>query len=371
MNDFDHSEPGRQQRVVRKGRGAVRSESGRFDQQSSSPFDDGWSETEQLVKIPTEISVDHAKSIITYNQSPDISFDQSINPYRGCEHGCVYCFARPTHSYLGLSPGLDFETKLFKKPNAAQLLEKELNQKNYRVGTIALGVNTDAYQPAEKELKITRGILQVLKAHKHPVSIVTKSALVERDIDILGEMAKDHLCSVIVSVTTLDKHLCRIMEPRAAAPQRRLTTIARLSDAGIPTGILFAPAIPFINDHEMETVLKCAADHGAASAAYVVLRLPHELTDIWSDWLEEHYPDRAKRVMKIVRLMRGGKQYQSTFGERMTGTGDFANLLKARFDLALRKNKLQRRSDTLDTSQFISRGGQLDMFNEVASTTHE
>lgn len=364
MTDFDS--PQREVRVFRKGRGALRSEAGRFERQTSTPFDDGWFDQEVEDKISTEVRIDHAKSIITYNKSPDIGFEQSINPYRGCEHGCVYCFARPSHSYLGLSPGLDFETKIFQKPNAASLLEIELQKKSYRVSTIALGVNTDAYQPVERELKITRSLLKVLKTYKHPVSIVTKSALIERDIDILSEMAQQGLCSVIISLTTFDKHLCRIMEPRAAAPQRRLTTIHRLSDAGIPTGILFAPVIPFINDHEMENIIKSAAEHGAVSAAYVVLRLPHELVDIWTDWLAEHYPDRADRVMKIIKSMRDGKEYKANFGERMTGTGEFAQLLKARFNLALRKNNLQRRSEKpdLNTSLFTSPGAQLDLFTE-------
>ncbi len=371
LNDADYrflsTDTTRKSPQFRKGRGAVSNEAGRFESVTSVPFYDDWQAELPTSKIPTQISIDHAKTIISNNQSPDIPFDQSINPYRGCEHGCVYCFARPTHSYLGLSPGLDFETRLFKKPDAAILLEQELKRKQYQVKTIALGVNTDAYQPIEKETKITRELLEVLHQCKHPVSIITKSALIERDIDILSDMAKDNLCSVIVSLTTLDKHLCRIMEPRAAASQRRLTTIKRLSDAGIPTGILFAPAIPFINDHEMESILSAATEHGAQSAGYIVLRLPHELTDIWSDWLKEHYPDRAQRVMKIVKLMRGGKEYQATFGERMTGTGDFAQLLNARFKLALRKHKLQHRSDTLNTSLFTAPGAQMDLF----SNTHE
>lgn len=349
----------------------MRNESGRFEKITSAPFYDGWQEPDPEHKITTQVSIDHAKTIISHNQSPDIPFDQSINPYRGCEHGCIYCFARPTHSYLGLSPGLDFETQLFQKPNAAELLEKELQKKNYQVKTIALGVNTDAYQPIEKEHSITRNLLKVLHTYKHPVSIITKSALVERDIDILSDMARDGLCSVIVSLTTLDKHLCRIMEPRAAASQRRLRTIAELSDAGIPTGILFAPAIPFINDHELESILHAAAEHGAHSAAYIVLRLPHELVGIWTDWLEEHYPDRAQRVMKIIKLMRSGKEYQATFGERMTGTGDFAQLLNARFKLALRKSNLQRRSDTLNTTLFSVPGAQLDLFGQPLNTANE
>ena len=371
MTNTDDSTTLREIKIFRKGRGAVGNEAGRFEKITTSPFYDGWQEAEPELKLVTQISTDHAKTIISYNQSPDIPFDQSINPYRGCEHGCVYCFARPTHSYLGLSPGLDFETRLFQKPHAAELLEKELQKKNYQVKTIALGVNTDAYQPIEKDLMITRDLLKVLHNYKHPVSIITKSALIERDIDILSDMARDGLCSVIVSLTTLDKHLCRIMEPRAAASQRRLRTIKTLSDAGIPTGILFAPAIPFINDNELESILKAAAEHGATSAAYTVLRLPHELVDIWTDWLEQHYPDRAQRVMKIVKLMRNGKDYQASFGERMTGTGDFAQLLNARFKLALRKHKLQRRSDPLNTTLFSPPGAQLDLFSREATSTHE
>lgn len=371
MNNTDDNQPDREIKHFRKGRGAVRNESGRFEKITTAPFYDGWQEPEPENKLTTHVSIDHAQSIISHNQSPDIPFDQSINPYRGCEHGCIYCFARPTHSYLGLSPGLDFETRLFQKPNAAELLEKALQKKNYQVKTIALGVNTDAYQPIEKELTLSRDVLKVLNKYKHPVSIITKSALIERDIDILSDMARDNLCSVIVSLTTLDKHLCRIMEPRAAASQRRLRTIEKLSDAGIPTGILFAPAIPFINDHEMESIIQAASEHGAKTAAYIVLRLPHELVGIWTDWLEEHYPDRAKRVMKIVKLMRNGKEYQATFGERMTGTGDFAQLLNARFTLALRKFNLQRRSDTLSTNLFSVPGSQLDLFEQPAPTSHE
>jgi len=339
--------------VFHKGRGAVSNAEGRFARQTSSDFDDGWDTlSETAAKVTTHVTVEHSKTIISRNTSPDVPFDQSVNPYRGCEHGCVYCFARPSHSWLDLSPGLDFETRLFAKQNAATLLTAELGKKNYQPKTIALGVNTDAYQPVERQWKITRQILEVLQAHRHPVSIVTKSALIERDIDILGDMARDNLCSVIISVTTLEKHLCTIMEPRAAAPKRRLKTIETLRAAGIPTGILFAPAIPFINDNELESVVAAAADHGALSASYVLLRLPHELKELWAQWLAQHYPDRAARVMKIIRLMRDGADYQADFKTRMTGTGEFAELLNTRFKLALRKHGLKPGSRNHNTAVF-------------------
>jgi len=342
-----------------KGRGAGSNNPGRFASTTVVDFHDiapdiSPDTDDDLVpgKPVTSVTAERCRSIISKNTSPDVPFSQSINPYRGCEHGCIYCFARPTHAYLDLSPGLDFETQLFAKTNAPDKLREALAKKAYLPKTIALGVNTDAYQPTERELQITRQLLEILRDHQHPVSIVTKSALVERDIDLLQEMAGNNLCNVMISVTTLDKALCCTLEPRAAAPQRRLRILKTLSDAGIPVGILFAPVIPFINDHELESIFAAAADNGAASAGYVVLRLPDELKSLWSEWLTEHYPDRASRVMKIVRQMHGDQIYRADFGHRMTGSGAFADLLANRFKLALRRNHLSQRAAALDTGLF-------------------
>jgi DNA repair photolyase len=275
--------------------------------------------------------------VITTNDSPDVGFDQSINPYRGCSHGCVYCFARPTHAYLGLSPGLDFETKLFYKADAVKLLEAELSKPKYVCKPIALGINTDGYQPLEKRLEITRSILAVLARCRHPVSIVTKSALVVRDIDLLAELAQNRLVSVMLSVTSLTNDIKRTLEPRAASPQARLRVIQQLSRAGIPVGVLVAPVIPAITDHEMEDIMAAAAQAGATSAGYVLLRLPHEVKILFREWLSEHYPDRAKHVMSLINQTRGGKDYDAEFGRRMSGTGPYAELLRTRFELARRK----------------------------------
>ena len=299
--------------------------------------DDGWYQDE-IVENPTEtVLPDRARSVITSNNSPDVGFDVSINPYRGCAHGCVYCFARPTHSYLGLSPGLDFETKLFYKADAVSILEAELAKPKYVCKTIALGINTDGYQPLEKRLEVTRGILAVLTRCRHPVTIVTKSALIVRDLDLLTDLAKDHLVSVMVSVTSLTNEIKRTLEPRAASPAARLRVIEQLSDAGVPVGVLVAPVIPAITDHEIEDILSAAKAAGATRAGYVLLRLPHELKIIFRDWLAEHYPDRAKHVMSLINQSRGGKDYDSQFGTRMRGTGPYAELLRTRFDLAKRK----------------------------------
>ncbi len=321
------------------GRGATINPDNRYIDNQRVSFDDGWSETESHLpkKVATQLMIDSAKSIISYNQSPDVPFDRSINPYRGCEHGCVYCFARPSHAYLDLSPGIDFETKLFHKPNAAELLKAELANKNYRCAPIAVGVNTDAYQPVEKELQLTRSILEVLMEHRHPFYIITKSSLIERDIDLLAEAAKDNLVQVAISLTTLDRKLSRSMEPRATAPQRRMQTIKRLSEAGIPIEAFIAPLIPVLNDSELEALLTTAREHGAKEALYILLRLPREVDDIFYQWLIAHEPLKAEHIMQRVRDMRDGKNYQAQFGQRMRGTGVFADLMEQRFKLAVKK----------------------------------
>jgi len=280
---------------------------------------------------------DRAKSVITTNNSPDVGFDQSINPYRGCSHGCVYCFARPTHAYLGLSPGLDFETKLFYKDNAVELLRAELSRRNYVCKTIALGINTDGWQPLERKMEVTRSVLGVLAECRHPLSIVTKSALIVRDLDLLRDLARDRLVSVMVSITSLDNDIKRTLEPRTASPLARLKVIEQLSAAGVPVGVMVAPVIPSLTDHEMENILAAAQSAGASRAGYVLLRLPHEVKDLFREWLAEHYPDRAKHVMSLINQSRGGKDYESEFGTRMVGTGVFAQLLRKRFDVAKRK----------------------------------
>jgi DNA repair photolyase len=320
-----------------KGRGSTSNVAGRFDSLILEKADDGWYQDE-IVENPTEtVLPDRARSVITSNDSPDVGFDVSINPYRGCAHGCVYCFARPTHSYLGLSPGLDFETKLFYKADAVSILEGELSKPKYVCKTIALGINTDGYQPLEKRLEVTRGILAVLARCRHPVTIVTKSALIVRDLDLLTDLAKDHLVSVMVSVTSLTNEIKRTLEPRTASPAARLRVIEQLSGAGVPVGVLVAPVIPAITDHEIEDILSAAKRAGASRAGYVLLRLPHELKIIFRDWLAEHYPERAKHVMSLINQSRGGKDYDSQFGTRMRGTGPYAELLRTRFDLAKRR----------------------------------
>lgn len=323
---------------VIKGRGTAANPANRFHERRLEPFDDGWNAGESEAPRPrTTLLPDNSRSLLVYNQSPDVPFDRSINPYRGCEHGCVYCYARPSHAYLDCSPGLDFETRIFYKPEAAALLRKELARPGYCPEPIALGMNTDAYQPAERELKITRGILQLLLACRHPVGIVTKSALVERDLDLLSEMARQKLVHVTVSVTSLDRTLARTLEPRAAAPQRRLQTIRALRQAGIPVAVLVAPVIPALNDAEIEAILKAVREAGAMSAGYVMLRLPHEVKELFRDWLQQHQPLKAARVMSQVRDMRGGRDNDSRFGHRMRGGGAYADLIAARFKIALRR----------------------------------
>jgi DNA repair photolyase len=320
-----------------KGRGAVSNPAVRFEATTREPVHDGWYEDEIVEHLTETVLPDRARSVITTNDSPDVGFDQSINPYRGCSHGCVYCFARPTHAYLGLSPGLDFETKLFYKADAAALLEAELAKPKYVCKPIALGINTDGYQPLEKRLQVTRSILAVLTRCRHPVTIVTKSALVMRDIDLLTDVAQDRLVSVMLSITSLTNDIKRTLEPRTASPQARLRVIQQLSQAGIPVGVLVAPVIPAITDHEMEDILAAAKEAGASSASYVLLRLPHEVKILFREWLDEHYPDRAKHVMSLINQTRGGKDYDAKFGQRMSGTGPYAELLRTRFELARRR----------------------------------
>jgi DNA repair photolyase len=321
-----------------KGRGALSNPPARFESTSVEMTDDGWQDEQEAATSLAEIVLpDRAKSVITTNSSPDVGFEQSINPYRGCSHGCVYCFARPTHAYLGLSPGLDFETRLFYKDNAVELLRAELSKRNYRCKPIALGINTDGWQPLERRMMVSRSILAVLAECRHPVTMVTKSTLILRDLDLLQDLARDRLVSVMVSVTSLDAQMKRTLEPRAAAPQARLKVIEQLSAAGIPVGVLVAPVIPALTDHEMEQILEAAQAAGASSAGYVLLRLPHEVKDLFREWLAEHYPDRARHVMSLINQSRGGKDYQAEFGTRMVGTGVFAQLLRTRFDVAARK----------------------------------
>ena len=339
----------------RRGRGAGVNPSGRFEPISRSVFDDGWTTFEELPPFKTEVQVEKPRTIITRNESPDISFDRSINPYRGCEHGCVYCFARPTHAYMGLSAGLDFESKLFAKPDAARLLDKELSKQDYQARTIAIGTNTDPYQPVEKQWRIMREILEVLEARNHPVGIVTKSALVTRDIDILSRMAEKGLAKVALSITTLDRKLARTMEPRAATPPKRLEALKQLSDAGIPVSVMVAPVIPGLNDAEIERILDSAYAAGAREAGYVLLRLPLEVSPIFKDWLLRHYPDRFRHVMSLVRSMRDGKDYDSEWGKRMKGSGPYAWQIGRRFELAAKRLGLNLEKRTLRTDLFEPR----------------
>jgi DNA repair photolyase len=323
------------ERERRRGRGALSNASGRFEPLARVTFDDGWdAAVEELPPFKTSVTVDATRKIITRNDSPDISFDRSINPYRGCEHGCVYCFARPTHAYLGLSPGLDFESKLFAKPNAPELLERELSAPGYVPKIIAIGTNTDPYQPIEKRHQIMRRVLEVLERAGHPVGIVTKSALVVRDLDILSRMAKRNLAKVAISVTTLDVKLARTMEPRASTPPRRLEALRRLVEAGVPTSTLVAPIIPALNDAEIERILDAVAATGVRHAGYVLLRLPLEVRDLFREWLMTNFPDRYRHVFKLIRDMRGGKDYDSAFGARMTGNGPITWMIGRRFEVA-------------------------------------
>ena len=349
----------------RRGRGAASNASGRFEPQARVVFDDGWQSLEELPPFKTFVQEERARKVITRNNSPDLGFDRSINPYRGCEHGCIYCYARPTHAFQGLSPGLDFETKLFVKPDAPELLARELAAPDYQPKMIAMGTNTDPYQPIERKWRVTRRILEVLRDANHPVGIVTKSSLVMRDIDILSEMAAKKLAKVALSVTTLDPRLARAMEPRASTPSKRLEAIRALTNAGIPTAVMVAPIIPAINDSEIERILDAAADAGVTEAGYVMLRLPLEIKDLFREWLNEHFPNKFNHVISLVRDLHGGKDYDSTFGKRQTGSGPYAWSIGRRFELACRRLELNRRRLRLTTSLFKPperKGNQLDLF---------
>lgn len=336
----------------RRGRGAVSNPAARYEPLASDRVDDGWEREEDLPPIRTEVLIDKARTVITRNASPDIPFDRSINPYRGCEHGCVYCFARPTHAYMGLSPGIDFESKLFAKPDAAALLEKELAKPGYVPRTLAIGTNTDPYQPIEREYRIMRGILEVLGRVNHPVSIVTKSALIMRDIDLLAPMAERGLACVALSVTTLDAKLARTMEPRASTPRKRLEAIRALSEAGVPVSVMVAPIIPAVNDTEIEAILEQTYEAGAREAGYVLLRLPLEVRDLVVEWLATHYPDKARHVLTLIRSTRGGKDYDANWGQRMRGEGPYAEMVARRFQLALKRIGFLKRHPRLRTDLF-------------------
>ncbi|QIE44684.1 PA0069 family radical SAM protein [Pseudohalocynthiibacter aestuariivivens] len=354
----------------RAGRGAVSNAVGRYERLSRRYEADGWAEpggggADPARMLRTQTTLEVPRRVITYNRSPDLPFDRSINPYRGCEHGCIYCFARPSHAWLGLSAGLDFETRLVARPDAPMLLRDELRHRAYTPRTIAIGTNTDPYQPIEKTHEVTRGVLKVLRDFRHPVGIVTKGTLVERDIDILQEMARDGLVRVGISVTTLDPVLSRRLEPRAPSPKRRLATIAALSDAGIPVRIMTSPLIPGLTDHEMEAMLAAGRDAGAVAASWIMLRLPLEVAPLFKEWLAEHYPDRAGRVMGHVRDMHGGKDYDARWGQRMRGTGPYAEMVARRFDVAVRRLGLDRALPALRTDLFrapAQKGDQLALF---------
>jgi DNA repair photolyase len=354
-----------------KGRGATFNPANRFRRDEREAFDDGWSvrsmdDDEALPPLKTTVAIQAARTIIARNDSPDIPFTQSINPYQGCEHGCVYCYARPTHAYLDLSPGLDFETKLFAKPNAAALLRAELARPGYVCDPIALGTNTDPYQPIEREWKVTRSILELLAACEHPFSIVTKSALVERDLDLIAPMALRNMVRVYVSITTLDRELARKLEPRAASPQRRLQTVKALADAGVPVGVLVAPIIPQLNDRDLEAILEAAASNGATDAGWILLRLPLEVAPLFREWLDTHYPLRAAHVMSLIQQLRGGRDNDPRFGSRMRGSGEFAWLTERRFNLAVKRLGLNRERAPLDRTRFRppkANAGQAELFD--------
>jgi len=342
-----------------RGRGATFNPQNRYRREGREAYDDGWPVTpvesgadEEPAPLKTTVTIQPARTIIARNASPDIPFTQSINPYQGCEHGCIYCYARPTHAFHDLSPGLDFETKLFAKPNAPALLRAELGKRGYTCDPIALGTNTDPYQPIEREWKVTRGILEVLAETEHPFTIVTKSALVERDLDLIAPMAAKNMARVYISITTLDKELARSLEPRAATPPRRLQAVKALTDAGVPVGVLAAPVIPQLNDRDLEAILEAAAAHGARYAGWIMLRLPLEVAPLFRDWLDAHYPLRADHVMSVLRQLRGGRDYDARFGERMRGTGVFAELIEKRFALACKRLGLNRDRTPLDISRF-------------------
>lgn len=347
-----------------KGRGALTNRESRYSHTNSIAVDDGWYQEEVEVSPNTQVIRDAGKSIISENQSPDIPFFRSINPYRGCEHGCIYCYARPTHAYWGMSPGLDFETKIVVKESAAELLEQELTRKSYVCHPITIGANTDPYQPLEKSYLITRRIIETLQRYRHPFSIITKGSLILRDLDILSEMAAANLCSVAVSLTSLDNDLKRIMEPRAASASARLRVIESLSREGVPVAVMVAPVIPAINDHEIESILEAASQAGARSAAYVFLRLPREISELFREWLQEHFPDRKDKVMNLIRQSRGMRDYQGEFGLRMRGSGAIAELISRRFAVAVKRLGLNQQSqEPLDTSQFSKPNLQRSLFD--------
>jgi DNA repair photolyase len=341
-------------KIITKNRGAISNPEGRFETITYEDFDDGWDiEEEMLAPLETFLMPEAAKSIISRNDSPDLGFEQSINPYRGCEHGCIYCYARPSHAYVNLSPGIDFETKIFYKKNAAQLLEREINSPRYQCKPIVIGANTDPYQPAEGKLKITRSLLEVLEKQSHPAIIITKNSLIERDIDILTKMASRNLISVAVSITSLSSQLKHVMEPRTSTPNARLRIVKTLIDHNIPVRVMMAPIIPLINDVEIEKILEAVSVAGAQYASYVLIRLPYEVKDLFKEWLAQHFPDRAKHVMSLIKQMRRGKEYDATFGKRMRGEGEFANLIETRFHLACKRYNLNRQaSPKLDLQQF-------------------
>jgi DNA repair photolyase len=349
-----------------RGRGARSNRTGRYETEVREEFDDGWTlDDEGVVTIKTTVTAEKAKAIITHNDSPDVGFSASINPYRGCEHGCIYCYARPAHAYMGLSPGLDFESKLFFKPEASRLLERELSNPRYVPEIIHIGGNTDPYQPEERKLRVTRQLIEVLDRFNHPFSVITKSALIVRDLDLLSAMAKRNLVRVAISITTLDRKLARSMEPRAATPEKRLEAVRRLSEAGVPVIVMFAPCIPGLNDHELEAVLERSAAAGAKGAGYVALRLPMEIKDLFKEWLATDHPDRAARVMSLVRQMRGGKEYDSQWGKRMRGEGPIAALISRRFATARKRYGLEQSLPPLDLTQFAlppKAGDQLRLF---------
>src|SRR5689334_16322975 len=336
-----------------RGRGARTNATGRYEAQTREAFDDGWTpDDEAPEQLTTTLTAEKAKVIITRNDSPDVGFSASINPYRGCEHGCIYCYARPAHAYMGLSPGLDFESKLFFKPHAAALLEKELSKPTYVPEVIHIGGNTDPYQPQERRLRVTRGVIEVLSRFNHPFSIISKSALILRDLDLIAPMAARNLARVAISITTLDRKLARSMEPRAATPEKRLAAVKALSAAGVPVIVMFAPCIPALNDHEMEAVLERAAEAGAVGAGFVTLRLPMEIADLFQEWLATDHPDRARHVMSLVRQMRGGKAYDSQWGKRMKGEGPLVALMSRRFKTAKARLGLDAPLPPLDLTQF-------------------
>ena len=350
---------------VARGRASVSNRVGRFETHEREAVEDGWDIPEDLPPLRTETSIERPRRVITRNTSPDISFERSINPYRGCEHGCIYCFARPTHAFLGLSPGLDFETRLIARPEAPEVLVRELGAKSYSPAVIAIGTNTDPYQPIERQHRIMRRLLEVLYEHRHPVAVVTKGTLIERDADILGEMGRLGLARVGISVTTLDQHVSRLMEPRVPAPRRRLRTIRTLTDAGCPVRVMVSPVVPALTDHELETILEAGADAGAVAASWIMLRLPREVAELFREWLETNVPDRAQRVMGRVRSLHGGRDYDPEWGKRLTGEGAFADLVRHRFAIATRRLGLARTLPPLRTDLFRlpeKPGDQLSLF---------